>query len=40
MFGLGHGSPYGLWNPGKFPGAGLYIIDDSKKEDTIISSKF
>ena len=26
---LGHGSPYGLLNPGQFPDAGLYIIDDS-----------
>ncbi len=26
---LGHGSPYGLLNRGQFPGAGLYIIDDS-----------
>lgn len=26
---LGHGSPFGLLNPGQFPDAGLYIIDDS-----------
>jgi hypothetical protein len=26
---LGHGSPYGLLNPGQFPDAGLYIIDES-----------
>ncbi len=25
---LGHGSPHGLLNPGLFPDAGLYIIDD------------
>jgi hypothetical protein len=38
---LGHGSPYGLLNPGQFPDAGLYIIDDSmvlplsRKSDSI-----
>ncbi len=26
---LGHGFQYGLVNPGQFPGAGLFIIDDS-----------
>jgi hypothetical protein len=26
---LGHGSPRGLLNPGQFPDAGLYIIDNS-----------
>jgi hypothetical protein len=26
---LGHGSPLGLLNPGQFPDAGSYIIDDS-----------
>ena len=26
---LGHGAPYGLLNPGRFPGAGLFIVDGS-----------
>jgi hypothetical protein len=26
---LGHGFQYGLINPGQFPGAGLFIVDDS-----------
>jgi hypothetical protein len=26
---LGHGSPYGLLNPGQFPDAGLFVIDGS-----------
>ena len=26
---LGHGFQYGLVNPGRFPGAGLFIVDDS-----------
>ena len=26
---LGHGSPWGLLNPGQFPDAGSYIVDDS-----------
>lgn len=26
---LGHGFQYGLVNPGQFPGAGLFIVDDS-----------
>ena len=26
---LGHGAPYGLMNPRRFPGAGFFIIDES-----------
>jgi hypothetical protein len=26
---LGHGAPYGLLNPGRFSGAGLFIVDGS-----------
>lgn len=40
---LGHGFQYGLVNPGQFPGAGLFIVDDSmapilKKNQVAFSS--
>lgn len=35
---LGHGAPYGLLNPGRFSGAGLFIVDGSMVSSLINKS--